>query len=62
MSEIERPLIKLEEGSSYESEDDDFKADAASYVITDDHTLNDILRFLISESDKEEIETLLGMM
>lgn len=48
MSEIKTPLIELEEGQIYKAKKNDF-------VITDDHTFSDIIRFLISQGcDKEE--------
>jgi pyoverdine/dityrosine biosynthesis protein Dit1 len=42
MSEIKKPLIKLVEGSVY-------TAGAEDYVITDDHTISDIIRFIYAE-------------
>ena len=51
MAEIKQDLIHLKEGESYTAKEND-------YVITDKHTLNDILRFAISCSNKEEIRYL----
>ena len=42
MSEIKKDLIKL-------SENDTYKATGNDYVITEDHTHADILRFIISD-------------
>jgi len=39
MSEIKKPLIQLGEGSTY-------TAQAGDYVITEDHSINDIIRFI----------------
>ncbi len=44
MAEIKKSLIKLKEGEKYTATGED-------YVITEDHTINDILRYLISCED-----------
>ena len=51
MSEIKTDLIKLEEGQAYVAKVDD-------YVITDEHTLADIIRFMIAQADIDEVITL----
>lgn len=53
--EIKKELIKLEEGDPYVAGPDE-------YVITEDHTISDILRFCISQTDKEEVTYLLETM
>ena len=42
MSEIKKPLIKLLDGSTYIAMDGD-------YVITEDHSVNDIIRFIYEQ-------------
>lgn len=53
--EIKKELIKLEEGESYIPGPD-------SYVITEDHTLADILRFCVEQVDKEDCLYILNNM
>ena len=48
MSEIKKELLHPKEGTNYIVGADD-------YIITKDHTLSDILRFLVKESDANEI-------
>ena len=48
IGEIKKKLIKLKEGDNY-------KATGEDYVITEDHTINDILRYLIYCDDKTGI-------
>ena len=52
MSEIKRELLHPKEGTNY-------IVGANDYIITKDHTLSDILRFLVKESDANEIASLL---
>ena len=52
MSEIKTKLFKLNEGQSYIAGRED-------YVITEQHTLTDILRHLVMEGGKEELVYLL---
>ena len=56
MSEIINPLIKLTEGIPYNP------SSSEEYVITLNHSLSDILRFAIDQSDIEEIETLINVI
>ncbi|MEE9459642.1 MAG: hypothetical protein V3V84_07765 [Candidatus Bathyarchaeia archaeon] len=52
MSEIKRKLLKLDEGKSHTSQ-------VEEYVITEDHSLCDVLRFVIDEIGVEESKYLL---
>lgn len=54
MAEVKTDLIKLIEGETY-------TAEAEDYLIKDDHTLSDIIRFCIEQSDLEEVKYLIGM-
>ena len=51
--EVKTDLIKLVDGQSYLSEDGN------SYVISDDHTLSDIVRWLLTQASKSEIISLI---
>ncbi len=58
MSEVITPLIKLEEGQEYTAGPDNF-------VITEEHTISDILRFVVTGCcghDKSEAETILRLL
>jgi hypothetical protein len=54
MSEVITPLIELPAGESFQNDTDDI-----AYIITEEHTLRDILRLLLTQTDAEEIEYLL---
>lgn len=57
MSEIKTDLIKLTEGKQYVAGPD-------QYLITENHTLSDIIRFLIDQSGEDswqEIHFLIDM-
>ena len=57
MSEVLTPLLELPSGGSFTNDTDD-----VAYIITEDHTISDILRYLLTQTDAEEIEyLLLGM-
>ena len=49
------PLTALTEGVPYIPGSDEV-------VITDDHSLDDVLRFCVEQVDLEEVETLVRMM
>lgn len=53
--EVVYPLIRLEEGDEYVA------TDSETFVITSEHTLSDVLRFLIEQSDIEEIKTIIDI-
>ena len=55
--EIKTGLKKLNEGESHASK-------GGEYVITEDHSLNDVLRWLVDQSqgDKSEVTTLLALL
>lgn len=57
MAEIMRKLIPLNEGESHTSSGEE-------YVITEDHSISDVLRFALTQAgnDKSEIEYLLNTM
>jgi len=55
MPEIKKDLVKLTEGEPYIPGPNEF-------VITDDHTISDVVRYAISCSGREEVETILAMM
>lgn len=57
MSEIKYDLIKLESGNKHVSEGEE-------YVITENHSINDVLRFCVEQlqGDKDEILYLLKNM
>ena len=54
MSEVTLPLIELPAGKSFQNATDD-----TAYIITEDHTISDILRYLLTQVEGEEIEFLL---
>ena len=47
--EIKKDLIKVEEGNEW-------LASANNYVITEEHSLSDVIRFAVSQCDYEEIK------
>lgn len=53
MPEVRTPLPRLEEGSAY-------VAGPEEYLIQEHHTLADVLRWVIAQSDIDEAEALLG--
>lgn len=53
MPEIKKKLIKLPEGSTYTSTGDD-------YVITEDHTISDVLRFILDQSSISEVKFIMS--
>jgi len=55
--EIKNELKKLNEGESHTSKGEE-------YVITENHSLNDVLRWLVDQSqgDKYEVTTLLARL
>lgn len=55
MGEIKKDLIKLEEGRPY-------IAGAYDFVITEHHTLSDIVRFCVKQGDIETIKFLVDEM
>jgi hypothetical protein len=54
MSEIKKELIFLDEGDSHISKGEE-------YVITEDHSINDVVRFAINQlgGDKSDIQYLI---
>jgi hypothetical protein len=54
LTEVKHPVTKLVEGQAYVAGPDD-------YLITERHTLYDILRFLIEQADVEEIQSLIDL-
>jgi hypothetical protein len=54
VAEVMTPLIPLTEGLPY-------TPGADEYVITERHTLNDILRHVVSESDLDEVRTFVAL-
>ena len=57
MSEVTLPLLELPSGGSFTNDTDD-----AAYIITEDHTISDILRYLLTQTDAEEIEYLTQLL
>lgn len=57
MSEIVTPLLELPEGQSFSND-----TGAPVYIITDDHSLNDILRYLLTQTDAEELVDLIRLL
>ncbi len=55
MTEVKTSLFKLSEGETY-------TAEAEDYLITDNHTLSDIIRFCIEQSSPEEVKCLIEEM
>lgn len=57
MSELKRDLTKLEEGKTH-------TAGADQYLITEDNSISDVLRFCVEQSgnDKSEVQYLLDTM
>lgn len=55
MTEIKKELLLLIEGEKYTSTGED-------YVITENHSIADVLRFLITQCDKSEILFILDNM
>jgi DNA-directed RNA polymerase subunit L len=51
MPETKTPLIKISENQKY-------KAEGETYIITEDHSLADVVRWCIEQSDKEEVKYL----
>lgn len=63
MSEIKTPVYQIPQGRIYSTDTEAKLADAETYVINEDHTLNDILRFLVKQAgSKEEVQTLLELL
>lgn len=64
MSEIKVELIKIMSGSQYLVNDKIMVADDETYVITESHTLADILRYVVkcANGDVEHISVLLKLM
>lgn len=52
MAEIKTPIIKLKEGQLYIAGSED-------YLITEYHTVADIMRFVVSLSDIDDIQYLI---
>ncbi len=52
--EIKKDLIKLREGGTYIAGSDD-------YLITEDMSLNDVIRWMVAQSDIVEIKCLIDM-
>lgn len=57
MSEVCLPLLELPSGGSYKNDTDD-----VAYIITEDHTISDVLRFLITQTTADELALLLRPM
>ena len=55
MAEIKKDLIPLVEGEAY-------TPGAGEFVVTDDHSIADVVRFAVSCSDKEDVEFILDNM
>ena len=60
--EIKHKLLKIPPELSYFADDKRRIADGETFVITEDHSINDILRYLLTITDKEEIKCLLDMV
>lgn len=56
MAEIKTPLKRLNAGENYTAGDD------GAFIIEDHHTLSDIIRHLVSESDLAEIQTIAALL
>lgn len=54
MSEIITPLFECAPGEIFRNDTDD-----TAYIIVEGHTINDVLRYLLTQTDVEEIEYLL---
>lgn len=53
MPEIRTPIIELEEGKTY-------TAKAGDFLITEKHSLSDVLRFLVDQVGVDDIRYLLN--
>ena len=62
MSEIKRDLLKIPPEFVYFANDKQYKADGETFVITEEHTISDIIRYCISCSDIEEVKSIIGVI
>ena len=57
MSEIKTALLKIPAELKYFADDKERTSDGETFVITEDHTINDILRFCVEQTDLEEVKS-----
>lgn len=57
MSEIITPLYECAPGEFFRNDTDD-----TAFIITENHTINDVLRFLITQTSADELALLLRPM